>query len=213
MTKIKDEALVLAEKFVDSEVKIGDFSILGISLPVAFEEVGMLGILVSGIKISSYIRDKQFTKAFQNFTAELSGLTADEKQNFFNKYSQKRVEDFGEQALLLLNKIETSIAAKMIGKAHYLLILGDIEEERYNNYCHIIKNLNLYLLKNIRSIYEKHNDVPESGGLYTTLFNLGLMCEAEQKLYPGSLPPKTYVQSLFGWEFYNQIVQPFINEF
>jgi len=185
---------------------------LGITIPSSLEEVGVLGVVTSIYKIANAYKDYTFTKSFENFTNQFPNLSDKQKMDFFERFSDKDIQNFGEQALLLLNKIETPLAAKMLGKAHYLLVINEIDQDVYLNYCYIIKQLNLYLLKNIKFIFNKYNETPESGGLYTTLFNLGLMQEAKQELHPGSIPPKAYTQSIFGWEFYERIILPFADE-
>lgn len=206
------ELISLTEKLADPNLKGENLDILGLPIPPTLGEIGVFGVAVSLYQSSKAVSDYIFSRSFENFTKELSSLTLDQKSKFFDKYSNKNIQDFGEQALLMLNKIETPLSAKMIGKAHYLLVINEINQEIYLNYCFIIKQLNLYLLKKLKSIFQECNEKPEYGGLYTTLFNLGLMQEAEQKLYPGSLPPKAYTQSIFGWEFYNHIIKPFVNE-
>lgn len=213
MKEVANELIGLGEKVLDPNFKGENLDVLGLAIPSTLEDVGLFGAAVSVAKGAKVISDHFFAKNFEKFTNELGYITAEQKIKFYNKYSKKNIQDFGEQAILLLNKIEVPLAAKMMGKAHYLLVINEIDENVYLNYCYIIKQLNLYLLKNIKLVFENYNEIPESGGLHTTLFNLGLMQEAMQQLYPGSLPPKTYLQSQFGWDFYNHIIQPFINDF
>lgn len=126
---------------------------------------------------------------------------------------KKTVEEFGEQALLLLNKIEMPLAAKMLGKAHYLLVLEEITSEEYLNYCHIIKNINLYLYGQINEVYGKNTLFDFSGGVYSLLANYGIVNEVPTGNFPSSSFSSTeYSKCTFGQIFYERIVKPFAEE-
>lgn len=195
---------------MDSSIKISGLSILGIGVPSSLGEIGVIGTIFSGLKIASYLRDQQFENSFQKFALELEAITDEQKQNFFNKFSKKKIEDFGQQAILLLNKIEMPLAAKMMGKAHYLLVLDEISEDEYFNYCHIIKNLNTYLFRQITEIYSKNTLIDFSGGVYTLLSSLGIVNEVPTGNFPSNTVSATeYSKSEFGKLFYERIIKPF----
>lgn len=212
MTKAIEEVLALSEKVVDSTIKIGGLSLLGLEIPKSVEDVGVLGAAFSIMKIGSYIRDSQFERSFQKLASELDSLTFEQKQNFFNKYPKKDVVEFGEQAILLLNKIEMPLAASMMGKAHYLLVLGEITKYEYFNYCHVIKNINNYLFNNLCTIYTSDLSEIYEGGLYSLLEGLGLLKEHQQPSYAGRAvePTRKFECSDFGKSFFKSIVEPFM---
>lgn len=211
MTKSTEEALALVEKVTDTSIKIGSLSVLGIDVPSFAGEVGLIGAAFSVLKIASHIRDQQFESSFQKFHLELETLTDEQKLRFFNRFSKKKVEDFGQQAILLLNKIEMPLAAKMMGKAHYLLVLDEISEDEYFNYCHIIKNVNTYLFRQITEIYGKNILMDFSGGVYTLLSSLGIVNEVPTGNFPSNTMSATeYSKSEFGKLFYERIIEPFL---
>lgn len=213
MSKVKDEVLGIIEKLGDSAIKVKDLDILGIPVPTSIEDAGAVGVLYGAYKAVSYFRENTFSKAFVQFNNELRSLSDEQKIRFYKKYGKKGVQGFGEQALLMLNKIEMVLAAKMLGKAHYMLAIEKIDEDTYYNYGHIVKSINPYLFNNIVKIFqEDHAERAYEGGLYLTLSSLGLMSEADAQLYPGSLPKTGYEISEFGKKFYEDIVEPFKNE-
>lgn len=210
MKNVVNEVIGLSEKVADQNFKGENLEFLGLNVPSTFEEVGIFGIAVSTAKCTKVLSDYIFAKNFKDFINELDSLTSEQKMRFFDKYSKKNIQDFGEQALLLLNKIEMPLAAKMLGKSHYLLVLEEISEDEYLNYSHIIKNLNLYLLKQIKDVYGKNTLMDFSGGVYALLANYGILNEIPTSMHPSSVSNTTeYSKSEFGRLFFKRIVEPF----
>ena len=119
MKRLTGGLQTLAEKFLDPVLNLGALDLLGVSVPDHFTGVGAIGVLAATNNISNYIRDIQFERDFAAFTAELDSITVEQKIDFYQKYSKKRVKDFGDQVILLLGKIEMPLAAKLMGRAHY----------------------------------------------------------------------------------------------
>ena len=210
MKTVVNEVVGLAEKIADQSIKGKNLEVLGLAVPSSFEEVGLAGVTVSIVKAAKAISDHLFSKAFANFTNELASLTPEQKMRFFDKYSEKNIQEFGEQALLILNKIEMPLASKMMGKAYYLWVLEEIKEGDYSNYCHIIKNLNLYLFTQIKEVYGKNVLMDFSGGVYALLASYGLVDEVPKGMYPSNTVSATeYSKSEFGKLFFERIVAPF----
>ena len=212
MKSVVNETVGLIEKFADQSLQVKNLEVLGLAIPSTLEEVGVVGVTVSVIKSAKTISDYFFSKAFENFTHQLDNLTPEQKVKFFNKYSKKDIQEFGEQALLLLNKIEMPLASKMMGKAYYLWVLEEINEGEYLNYCHIIKNLNIYLFKQIQEVYGMNVIMDFSGGVYALLASYGLVDEVPKGMHPSSTVRSTeYSKSEFGQLFFDRIVTPFCN--
>lgn len=213
MSKVNSEITAIAEKLGDEIIKLKDLEILGFPIPSSIEEAGAVGLVYGAIKVLSGYKESMFNKAFIHFTNEISSLNDDQKSRFYTKYNKKEVHEFGEQALLMLSKIEMMLAAKMLGKAHYMLAIDRIDKDTYYNYGHIIKQINPYVFSNIVGLFQSsESDTAYEGGLYLTLSSLGLMNEAEAQNYPGSLPKTGYKISEFGRNFYKNIVEPFKDE-
>lgn len=213
MKNVGTELLGLVEKIADENLKVGNLDVLGVEVPSALAGVGLYGVTASLVKGAKAINDYLFSRSVKNFAEELENLTPEQKMRFFNRYSAKSIQEFGEQALLLLNKIEMPLAAKMLGKAHYLLVLEEISESEYINYSHIIKNLNLYLFKQIQEVYGKNVLMDFSGGVYTLLSSLGIVNEIPTGMFPSNTVSTTeYSKCEFGKLFYERIVEPFVED-
>lgn len=218
MKEVVNEIIGLGEKIVDQNIKGGNLEVLGLVVPSTLEEVGVLGVVVSAVKGAIALNDHLFSKRFEDFTSELTSLTTEQKIRFYEKYSKKNIQDFGEQAILLLNKIEMPLAAKLIGRAHYLLVSGEIDESTYFNYCHVSKNINRYIYENLLSTYTNSDQQIFKGGVFSLLESLGLMFEIREGLYPSKAADENnpqikitrYMKSDFGKDFYQQIVGPYI---
>lgn len=205
------ELISLTEKLADPNLKVENLDILGLPIPTTLGEIGVFGVAVSLYQSSKAVSDYIFSRSFENFTKELSSLTLDQKSKFFDKYSNKNIQEFGEQALLMLNKIEMPLAAKMIGKAHYLLVLDKIDSEKYENYCFIIKSINSYLFKEICKTYKSQENIFR-GGVASYLYNLALLSEYYENEFPTGPVFKGYKKYQFGEDFFTDILVPFIND-
>lgn len=206
MSNIIHELLSLTEKISDQNIKFENIDALNYF--ETFGDVGVLGASISICKLANAVQERLFSKNFQRFFLQLNVLSEEDKLKFYSKYKDKKNSDFGEQALLVLNKIEMPLAADMLGKALYLLVIDEIDDEKFHNFCHIIKNLNHFLLKHLIDIYKNDENV-FSGGVYNLLASFGLLIETKKILYPGSIPPTTYYKSDFGSFFFENVVEPF----
>lgn len=214
MKGLSSELIGLTEKIADQSLKGKNLEVLGLEIPSTLEEVGIVGAVSSIAKILISLRDVAFTKAFQEFYGELSELTPEQKIKFYEKYSNKKIQEFGEQAVLMLNKIEAPIAANMMGRAHFLLVANEIDEDTYYNYCFVIKNINNYLLTKIKEVFSiKRANDKYQGGVYSMLYSLALMVEVpKEHLYTGHQQSTEYMQSQFGGKFYRDIIQKVIED-
>lgn len=209
MKNTSNEVRTLAEKILDQNIKGENLDVLGLVVPSYLEEVGLYGLGVSLVNSARVINDRIFSKSFEKFSHELKGLTPDQKIRFYERYSTKDIQEFGEQAILILNKIEMPLASKMMGKAHYLLVLGEISEDVYHNYCYIIKNINLYLFKEIKKIFTS-SEVLFKNGVANNLYNLALLEEEYVNEFPTGPVFQGYKKSEFGNTFYFKIINPFV---
>lgn len=213
-----NEVSTLAEKVLDQNIKGENLEVLGLVVPSSLEEVGLYGLAASFAQGAKIINDHLFTRAFEKFSDELKYLTPDQKMEFYNKHSKKKIQEFGEQAILVLNKIEMPLAAKMIGRAHYLLVLDEIDETTYFNYCHVSKNLNYYLFENLRAVYESLDEKIFKGGVFSLMEGLGLMFEIHEGTFASAAADENnpqakvtrYMRTEFGSGFYKNIIEPFI---
>lgn len=217
MGNIKDGVVSVVEKIVDPIFKLETLAILGFTPPSSISEVGALSLTIAASNTVQSIRNYQFEEAFRKLTIEIEVLTKDEKLAFFQKYSKKSVREFGEQAIILLDKIEMPLAASMIGKAHYLLALGEIDADDYYNFCHVIRNLNKYMFTQLVDVYQNPKEKRHQGGVYALFANYGLMVKLVQPLYPRddtlleNIPDfDEYSLSNFGDVFCEKIIKPFI---
>lgn len=217
MNSIKEGVLSLVEKTLDPSFKLETLEILGFTVSSNISEIGVVGLTLAACNTVQTIRNYQFEEAFRKFTIEIEVLTKDEKLAFFQKYSKKSVREFGEQAIILLDKIEMPLAASMIGKAHYLLALGEIDADDYYNFCHVIRNLNKYMFIQLVDVYRNPKEKRHQGGVYALFANYGLMVKLVQPLYPSddtlleNIPDfDEYALSNFGDVFCEKIIKPFI---
>lgn len=218
MSHLKNGLTAVAEKVFDPIVNLGLLSCLGIDVSAIVSGVGVYGLIVGTHNVSTGIQAAQFEKDLAVLTSELESLTDDEKIKFFNTYGEKTVKEIGECVILLLNKIEMPLAANLIGRAHRLLIIGEIDKDTFHNYCHIIKNLNQYVYENLFDAYRDQDTKIVSGGVFSLMESFGLMFEVQEGLFPSSAADednprakiRRYMKTDFGETFYQRIIKPYV---
>jgi len=207
----------VVEKVLDPVLNIGVLSYLGLSVPEAVSGVGIYGLINATHNWSAAIRTEYFIKHLSAVTFELESVTDEEKIKFFNTYGDKAVKDIGEGVILLLNKIEMPLAASLIGRSHRLLMQGEIDEEIFHNYCHVIKNLNQYIFNKLIGVYGDPSRKIFDGGVFSLMESLGLTFEVQEGLFPRGAaddddptPKKRrYMKTNFGTNFYERIIKPY----
>lgn len=218
MSGIKDGVLSVVEKVLDPVLKLETLKILGLTIPNSISDIGAIGLTIAVGNTVQTIRNYQFEEAFRKFTTEIEILTEEQKIGFFQKYSDKNVREFGEQAIILLDKIEMPLAASMLGKAHYLLALGEINRDEYYNFCHVIRNLNQYMFTRLVDVHQNKKSMRHQGGVYALFSNYGLMNKLVQPVFPSgkaalekNIPDlDDYALSEFGTVFCEKIIEPFM---
>ncbi|RFP65771.1 hypothetical protein D0N36_07520 [Hymenobacter lapidiphilus] len=92
-------------------------------------------------KMGLGIRERIFIKMLLKFLLELKNISIEERETFVIKLQEKEYgDDVGEKIIIILDKIDDSDKASMIGKLFSAYIRGKFEFEDFLRLSHIINN-------------------------------------------------------------------------
>ena len=190
--------------------KIGETAIDSLLDNGVLKDIPIIGTAISLFKAGNEISAHIFAKKIATFLSEVEKLSTDERAKFLNgQPSAKDEENLGETLLLILDKIDSFNLARMLGKAFRLLVSGDISKGEYDLYIQIIKQLNPYLIEQIKKFYGNEPffsiDLPAAVALsnhgIVKIAVLGTLNETTQEI--NTSPRRT----AFGERFYKIMVQ------
>jgi protein involved in sex pheromone biosynthesis len=190
--------------------KIGETAIDSLLDNGVLKDIPIIGTAISLYRAGNEISAHIFAKKIATFLSEVEKLSIEERERFFNSQpSAKDEESLGETLLLILDKIDSFNLARMLGKAFRLLVSGVISKGEYDIYIQIIKQLNPYLITQIKNFYENESFCRIDSPAAVTLSNhgitkiaiLGTLNEATKEI---NTSPK---RTSFGEKFYKSIVQ------
>ncbi|MBA1431316.1 hypothetical protein [Pseudomonas orientalis] len=176
----------------------------------AFKEIPIIGTLISMHKLGNSISAALFEIKLNRFLSELNGVPNQQRIDFLDKHcaDAEAINHLGASTLMILDKIDHPQMASMLGKAFALMIMGVINRASFDMYCHVIKNLNSYLIQQIHDLFKLECSL--SGDIPAVVFlaNLGLFYLEKMPSYVGSteMPADTYRKTSFGIEFHKNVI-------
>ena len=189
----------LGEAAIDSPIDSG-----------VLRDIPIIGTAISIYKAGNEISAHIFAKKIACFLSEVEKTSTQERLDFFASLPEAEGEDsVGETLILILEKLDSYTLAKMLGKAFRLLAEGKLSKQTYEIYVHAIKQLNPYLISQIKQLYA-HESISAIDSLAAVaLSNSGIVKIAilstidknTQEIITS--PQKT----AFGRSFYENIVQ------
>lgn len=210
LTTIKNSEQAL-ELFKDGgEVAID--AVLGDKFGVdgVLKDIPILNIAVSMYKMGNKVSAYFFAKNMLAFLIEVDRIPNQKRIEFLDKNcaDQDGVENVGEVALMILDKLDHPKLAAMLGRAFALFTLGEVTKREFDIYAHVIRSMNPYLQEQLSRFYQANGkttlDLPAS----LTLANYGLLrmdygmftSEGENYVSRGILVTE------FGEKFYRKIL-------
>ncbi len=186
---------VLSEKFgVDGVLK--DIPILNVAV----------NLYKAGNQVAAYF----FAKNMLDFLLEVDSVPLAKRVEFLDKNcaDERGVESVGEVTLMILNKLDYPHLAKMLGRTFALLMRGDIGRDEFDVYCHVVRVMNPYVLRQIKKVYEAQGRIDISLSVARLLESYGLI-KLEVDEFAANV---SFSQSFkmerndFGKEFYGRII-------
>lgn len=194
-----DQALALGKDF--GEVAI-DYGVADSAL----KEVPILSTIINMYKMGNNVAAYFFAKNLMAFLAEVDKVSTEKRIEFLDErcLDDEGIESVGEMALMILDKIDHPKLATMLGRAFALMVNGTLTNYQFEMYAHIIKNLNSYLIYQLKQAYRVKGMTGVDGPAGGLLANYGLV-EIGARLATGP-SPYAYCQGVFGQNFYDRII-------
>lgn len=174
------------------------------------KDVPILNIAVSlyqmGNKVSAYF----FAKNMLAFLTEIDKVPNQKRIEFLdeNCADDAGVENVGEVALMILDKLDHPKLAAMLGRAFALLTLGTISKYSFDIYAHVIKAMNPYLQQQLKQCYQFKGMIGVDASAAQLLANYGLLKFGYRLNRSGdtSEMPFSIDTTSFGEMFYSKIL-------
>ncbi|AZF43447.1 hypothetical protein C4J87_3296 [Pseudomonas sp. R1-43-08] len=176
----------------------------------AFKEIPIIGTLISMHKLGNSISAALFEIKLNRFLSEVDDVSNQERIDFLDKHctDAEAINHLGASTLMVLDKIDHPQLASMLGKAFALMIMEVIDRASFDMYCHVIKNLNSYLIQQMHNLFKIEYSISGDVPAVVFLANLGLFYLEKMPTYVGAteMPSGTYRKTSFGIEFYKNVM-------
>ncbi|GLO08277.1 TPA: hypothetical protein QEM76_001936 [Pseudomonas putida] len=187
------------------EVLEKDFGIDGV-----LKDIPIINIAVSLYKMGNKVSAYFFAKNMLAFLTEIDKVPNQKRIEFLdeNCADEAGVENVGEVALMILDKLDHPKQATMLGRAFALLTLGTITKYTFDIYAHVIKVMNPYLQQQLRQCYQAKGMIGVDAPAGQLLANYGLLKFGYQLNRSGdtSTMPFAVNTTSFGEMFYREIL-------
>jgi hypothetical protein len=209
LTTIKNSELAL-ELFKDGGEVAIDAVLEEHGVEGVLKDIPILNIAVSlyqmGNKVSAYF----FAKNMLAFLTEIDKVPNQKRIEFLdeNCADEAGIENVGEVALMILDKLDHPKLAAMLGRAFALLTLGAISKYSFDIYAHVIKAMNPYLQQQLKQCYQFKGMIGVDAPAAQLLANYGLLKFGYRLNRSGdtSEMPFSIDTTSFGEVFYSKIL-------
>ena len=139
------------EKKTINVTEDGIFSIVGDKL---LKEIPILKYLCIGKNLINIIKEYFFVKKIVDFLNEISTISVEERKIFFEKM-QKDQESFGENVLLIIDRIDSIEKSLIIAKLFKALVEDEIEIDLFYRFCNVVEKV---YIEDIKFLVSNIND-------------------------------------------------------
>lgn len=134
--------------------KLGEVALDSLIDGGILRDIPIIGTAISIYKAGNDIAAHIFAKKIVSFLSEVEKISPQKRKDFFERLpNPENGESIGETLLLILDKVDSYNLAKMLGKAFRLLAEGKLTKHLYEIHVHAIKQLNPYLISQIKQFY------------------------------------------------------------
>lgn len=174
------------------------------------KDIPILNIVVSLCKAGNKITAYFFAKNMMAFIAEVDKVPPKKRMEFLDKNcaDEAGVENVGEVALMILDKLDHPRLAAMLGRAFALMAIGTISIREFNMYAHIIKAMNPYIIEQLTQVYKYEGMIAIDLPAARLLASYGLMTVGTMLNRTGntSLMELNIEKTGLGQTFYERII-------
>lgn len=193
----------LGEVAIDA-VLSGKFGVDGV-----LKDIPILNVAVSLYKAGNNVAAYFFAKKMLAFLLEVDSVPVATRDEFLDKNcaDEEGVESVGEVTLMILDKLDYPCLAKMLGRTFALLMRGDISRDEFDLYCHVVRVMNPYVLRQMKRFYEAQ-DTGIGLSAARLLEGYGLIEVEVDELSPNLSFGQNFKfgRNSFGKEFYDRVI-------
>jgi hypothetical protein len=119
------------------------------------KDIPIIGTAFTLWKAGNDIAAHFFAKKVSAFLTEIDKVPHKKRVEFAESHlkNESQEENVGEVTLMLLEKMDHPLLAKLLGRAFALMVEEKISPPTFEFYSYIIRNLNPYLIQQIRQLY------------------------------------------------------------
>lgn len=210
LTTIKNSKQAL-ELFKDGgEVAIDTVLEKRFGVDGVLKDIPILNVAVSLYKMGNKVSAYFFAKNMLAFLAEIDKVSCLRRVKFLdeNCADGDGVENIGEVALMILDKLDHPKLATMLGRAFALMVMGVLSKHSFDIYAHIIKNLNPYLQEQLTQSYRVKGVIAVDAPAAQILANYGLLKVGYKLTFSGDTSDMdlSIKPTEFGETFYKSIM-------
>lgn len=212
MSIVKDfvKALVKSEHSADLFEKLGEAALDSELTDSLLKDVPLIGIIQRMYKTGNAITAYFFCKKLVKFLGEIEQISPQNRKDFFDRYCSDVEQEMhvGEVTLMILDKLDHPMFAKMLGRAFAMLVEGKIHPQVFEMYAYIIRGLSPYLLRQLHQIYQAENVECYDPATAAQLANYGLVDEQPPMILgnPRGNILRQFRKNDFGRYFYEHVV-------
>ena len=164
----KKDLINVVDNFKDVGIEISETVLDSLLADSFLKNIPFFNLIISMFKTGKHIKDILYMKKLAAFIygyADLAVKIDAKIENAINDVS--KLQDLGEQILLIIEKVDSTKKAKLIGRACKLLKETKISSTIFLRLCHMINKsfyddlLSLTKVKNSDEVLNAYNDIIE----------------------------------------------------
>lgn len=174
----------------------------------AFKDVPIIGSVIGLYTAGLDIRGQLFIRKVLRFLEETDGMSQSQRDAFYQKLSAEEAQILGETTLSILDRCDSDIQAKMLGRAFVRLMDGSISRSTFELYAFAIRDLNRYHVTQIQQVYATPGFMVFDPAAATYLSMHGIMnVVTSNRLSNGQTMDTSFEQTPFGQAFYDHLIK------
>lgn len=195
----------------DLAARLGEVPLDSLLQEGVIKDIPIIGTAITLWKAGNDVSAYFFAKKVVSFLTEIEKISAEKRKKFLENECADAagMEHVGEVTLMLIDKMDHPVLAKLLGRAFSLMVYGTISRQTFEIYSYIIKDLNPYLIRQLEQYYQNENLSVIDAPAATQLSNYDLVKIEISPNRTGSTNtmPKSYLRTEFGKFFYEQLIK------
>lgn len=172
------------------------------------KDVPIIGSVIGLYKAGLDIRGQLFIRKVLRFLEEADRMSQSQRDGFYQKLSAEEAEILGETTLSILDRCDSDVQAKMLGRAFVRLMDGSISRSTFELYAFAIRDLNRYHVAQIQQMYATPGIMifDPVAAAYLSMHGI-INVMTSNRISNGQTMDKSFEQTPFGQAFYDHVIK------